>query len=424
MKHKDVELIKRFFVFLKPYWKQWLLSLLLMLTSVVLQIPVPLSTKFLIDKVIILKSFKYLNVIILIILITTMLRLLAIFFQQRILLSLRGKVLYNLRIKLIQHIQKVPPIYFHKKETGYLMSRLNDDVEYTQGVMADNIISAIQDIFTFIIALVCISFINIKLALICVVLLPVYLICLMSFNKRIRNTSYNVREFYAYIQKDLQEMLVGIDTIKAFTAEIRSTLKVTKKIKFAIKKGIELGILSTLASILAIFVSLLCPVIILWIGCIEIIKGQMTVGGLIAFNAFIGNVFGPPRNLLNLNIVIQSSLAAIERIFEMLDLVPEKEGRKEIEIKEGRVIFDNVSFSYNGTEEVLKNISFRVNPGEVIAIVGRSGVGKTTLVSLIPRFFEPTSGRILIDGVNIGEANLKSLRKQIGICSQETFLFF
>ena len=415
--------ILRFLKFLKPYWRKGLFAFLFMLLSVGLQLPMPFLTRYLIDKVIVFKSFRLLNLIGLVIIGVLLTRAGFSFLESFLLITFRGRVLFDIRLKLFEHIQKLSLTFFHKKETGYLMSRLSGDVDAVQGLLADTLVSAGQNILTFIAGVACTIYIHPKLALICFLILPFYLLSLMVFNKRVRSMSYEVRERYALLNKDLQELLSGVSVIKAFTGEKRATIKMLGKIKEAIRKEVRLDITATIASISSILVSSAGPIILIWYGCAEIMKGNLTVGSLIAFNSFIGYLFGPTRNLYNLNLNVQRSLAAVQRIFEMLDLTPEEKGKREIEIKEGRVIFDNVSFSYNGDEIVLKDISFDVKPGEVIAIVGRSGVGKTTLVSLIPKFFEPQKGKILIDGEDIRGVKLRSLRMNIGICSQDTFLF-
>ena len=383
----------------------------------------PFLTKYLIDEVVIVRNFHLLNIIGCIIIVVLLIHSLTIFIESILLISFRGRVLFDIRLMIFGYVQNLALSFFHKKETGYLMSRLSDDVNAVQGLLADTLVSAGQNILTFIAGIICTLYIHPKLAIICFLILPFYLLSLMVFNKRIRNMSYEVRERYALLNKDLQELLSGISVIKAFTGEKRATIKMLGKIKEAIRKEVRLDITATIASISSVLISSLGPIVLIWYGCAEIMRGNLTVGSLIAFNSFIGYLFGPTRNLYNLNLNVQRSLAAVQRIFEMFDLEPEREGKEEIEIRRGEVIFDNVSFSYNGNEEVLKDISFKVNPGETIAIVGRSGAGKTTLVSLLLKFFEPTRGRILIDGEDIKETKLKSLRKNIGICSQETFLF-
>lgn len=413
----------RFLRFLKPYWKKGVIAFLFMLLAVSLQLPMPFLTKYLIDKVLVLKSFKILNIIGLVLVGVLFVRAASIFIESFLLTTFRGRVLFDIRLKLFEHIQKFSLSFFHKKETGYLMSRVSGDVNAVQGLLADTLVSFGQNTLTFIAGIACTIYIHPKLAIICFGILPLYLLSLQVFNKRIRRMSHDVRERYAMVQKDLQELFSAIFIIKAFTGEKRATIRLLKSVKDAIRKEVRLDITAALASISSVIISSAGPIVLIWYGCGEIIRGSLTVGGLIAFNSFIRYLFGPARAIFNLNIGIQRSLAACERVFEIMDIAPEREGKNDIKVKEGKVVFENASFSYDGEERVLKNISFEVNPGELVAIVGRSGVGKTTLVSLIPRFYEPEEGKILIDGEDIKDANLKKLRKNIGIVAQETFLF-
>ena len=415
--------VLRFLRFLKPYWKKGVIAFLFMLLAVGLQLPMPFLTKYLIDKVLVLKSFKILNIIGLVLVGVLFVRAASTFIESFLLTTFRGRVLFDIRLKLFEHIQKFSLSFFHKKETGYLMSRVSGDVNAVQGLLADTLVSFGQNTLTFIAGIACTLYIHPKLAIICFGILPLYLLSLQVFNKRIRRMSHDVRERYAMVQKDLQELLSAIFIIKAFTGEKRSTIRLLKSVKDAIRKEVRLDITAALASISSVIISSAGPIVLIWYGCGEIIRGSLTVGGLIAFNSFIRYLFGPARALFNLNIGIQRSLAACERVFEIMDIAPEREGKNDIKVKEGKVVFENASFSYDGEERVLKNISFEVNPGELVAIVGRSGVGKTTLVSLIPRFYEPEEGKILIDGEDIKDANLKKLRRNIGIVAQETFLF-
>jgi subfamily B ATP-binding cassette protein MsbA len=425
MKHTIIDLptIQRFLKFLKPYWRKGVIAFFFMLFSVGLQLPMPFLTRYLIDRVIVLKSFQILNIIGLVLIGVLVIRTVSVFMQNYLLTTFRGRVLFDIRLRLFEHIQKISLSFFHKRETGYLMARVSSDVNQVQGLLADTLISAGQNILTFIAGVICTLYIHPKLALICFCILPLYLVSLIVFNKRLRKMSYAVQEQFALVQKDLQELLSAVSVIKAFTGEKRATIRMLKRVKNAIRTQIRRDIFSTIAVISSVIISAIGPIVLIWYGCAEIMRGNLTVGGLIAFNSFIGYLFGPTQVLFNLNVNVQHSLAAVERIFEILDVKPERDGSKKMKITEGKVVFDNVSFAYPEKELVLKNISFEAKPNEVCAIVGRSGVGKTTLVLLLPRFYEPTRGRILIDDEDITDVQLKSLRNTIGICSQDTFLF-
>ncbi|MCD6170396.1 MAG: ABC transporter ATP-binding protein [Candidatus Latescibacteria bacterium] len=425
-KHSSLKLILRFSKFLKPYWKKGLAALFLMLLAVVLQLPMPFLTRYLIDKVIILKDFRILNIIGFVLIAVLLVRASSIFIERVLLSTFRARVLFDIRIALFQHLQRLSLRFFHDKETGYLMSRVGDDVGAVQGLLADTMVSFVQNTLTFIAGVACTLYIHPKLALISFSILPLYALSLKVFNKRIRNMSYEVRERYANVQKDLQELLSGISIIKAFSREKHTAIRMVRSTKEAVRKEVKLNILSALAGISSTVISAAGPLVLIWYGCAEIMRGYLTVGGLVAFNSFIRYLFGPTQALMNINFSVQRSLAACQRIFEMLDLQPEVKEKKEA-VEPGRlrgdVVLQGVTFSYDSGDKILDRVSLRARPGQIVALVGTSGVGKTTLVSLIPRFYDPEQGRVLIDGTDIRDMRLRSLRDNIGIVSQETFLF-
>lgn len=415
----------RFLNFLKPYWVKGLWAFLFTLLCVLLQLPMPFLTKYLVDKVIISKEFHILNIIGFVLIGVLFINTISSFIQGYLLTTFRNRIFFDIKIRLFSHVQKLSLSYFHKKQTGYLMSRISGDVEAAEGLLADTLISLVQNVLVFIVGVACVLYLHPKLAFISFSILPLYVLSLVVFNKRLRNMSYEVREKYANVQKDLQELLSGVFIIKAFTGEKVSAIRLIRSLKEAVRKDVRLSITSLIAGISSTVISTIGPLVLIWYGCAEIMRGSLTLGGLVAFRSFLGYLFGPTQALFSLNIGIQRSIAACQRIFEVLDTAPEIEVKdaKQLKIKEGKVVFDDVSFSYDDKKPILQNISLQANPSEIIAIVGKSGVGKTTLVNLIPRFYELSKGRILIDGEDIRNVALKSLRQNIGIVSQETFLF-
>lgn len=415
--------IRRFMVFLKPYWKKGLAAFLFTMLSVGLQLPMPFLTRYLLDKVIVQKSFALLNLIGIVMVGTLLVNEAANFFQNYLFSTFRGRVLFDIRAKLFEHIQKVSVSVFQGRSTGYLMSRLSEDVEAVQGLLAHTVVAALQNLIIFSAGIVCTLWIHPKLALICFSILPVYLLSLIIFNDRIRGLSRENREKMALIQSDLQELISGITVIKAFTAEGRANVKLVSRIKEAVRVGIKLDLTASLASISSTLISAVGPIVLIWYGCGEIMRGNMTVGGLLAFNSFIGFLFGPVRGLYDLNIGVQRSLAAVERIFEIFDIKPEEDKGEAITIEQGKVVISNVSFGYDNDTTVLHEISLTIEPGTIMALVGRSGSGKTTLSSLLLKFHQPNQGQIAIDGYDINSISTKSLRQQIGLVAQDAFLF-
>ncbi len=421
MKNK---IIFRFLTFLRPYWLKGLFAFLFMLFAVGLQLPMPFLTKYLIDKVLVMKSFRILNIIGFVLIGVLLLRIISIYLERYFLATFRGRVMFDLRMAIFNHTERLRLSFFHNKETGYLMSRLSGDVGSVQGLLADTIVSFLQNILMFIAGVAATIYIHPKLAFISFSILPFYALSVWIFNKRIRDMSYELRENFAQMNKDLQELLSGITVIKAFTGEIYGSLRLMRSVKKGIKKSVKLDILSTLFSLLSALISSTGPLILIWYGCGEIMRGNLTIGGLMAFSSFLSYLFGPTESLMGINLTIQRSLASVERIFEIFDTTKETCEDGELELKEikGGIKFDNISFSYD-KKAVLKDISFDINPGERIAFVGETGVGKSTIASLLLRFYEPNSGKIYINGLNIKDIKLESLRKNIGYVSQDVFLF-
>jgi subfamily B ATP-binding cassette protein MsbA len=418
----------RFLYYLKPYWKKGLYAFLLMLLTAALQLPMPFITKYLIDKVIPTGSINFVNIIGLVIIGVILIRVFSAYLQTFLLTTFRARVFFDIRNHLFEHVLKAPISFFHTKETGYLMSRLSDDVYAVQGLLADTMVNGAQNVLLFIGGTAATFYIHPKLAIISFSTLPLYIISLMFFNKRIHRASAATRELFAQVQRELQELLSGIIIIKAFTAENRSGLKYLSAIKAAIKSDVRLDLLTITSGLTAMVITNITPLVLLWYGSIEIINGHLTVGGMLAFMNFSGFLFGPVRVIYDLNLGIQKSLPAVERIFEILSVKSESYHGREAKITQGKLFFEGVSFTYDKKDSghqrmVLKNASFEIAPGKAVAIVGRSGAGKTTLISLILKLYNPAEGRILIDGQDIAEASISSLRSQIGWIPQDTFLF-
>jgi subfamily B ATP-binding cassette protein MsbA len=415
--------ITKFIIFLKPYWKKGLWAFILMLLSTTLQLPMPFLTKYLIDKVIYTKSLNLLHIIGLIIVGVLVLRAFSTFVQNFLFATFKGRVLFDIRTRLFDHIQRASLGYFHSNDTGYLMSRLSDDVNSLEGLLAENLVIGVQNILLFIGGAAAALYIHPGLAVICFLMLPLYLLSLAVFNKRIRRLSLQTREQYAFILSDLQELLSGIAVIKSFTAEGLANLRMARAVKRAVKSEIKLDVMAAFSSIISLLISAAGPIMVLWYGCSEIMSGNLTVGGLFAFMSFTAYLFGPVRILYDLNTGFQRSLPAVERIFEMFDTKSEPSRGKPLAIKAGKVAFSGVCFGYSDDRSVLEDLNLTLEPQSNTALIGRSGAGKSTVALLLLRFYQPGKGRISIDGADISEVDLKDLRRNIGWVSQDTFLF-
>lgn len=400
-----------------------------MAMNILLRLPLPLLTMYVIDNVLLKNSPESLKILGLIcagLIIVLLLQGLFNFLQTYLLILFKERVILDIKLKMFQHLESLSFSFFHSRQTGYLMSRI-EDVSSAEGLLADTVLSFLRDSFTFLVGLILIFVINWKLALASITVLPFFIISLTCFSQKLRELSKESREKQAIISQNLQESLTGIYLVKSFVREKYEAQKILQVLREAMKINIKRGFWSQMVGTLTSVIGGLGPLVVLWYGGSQVINGSLSLGKLVAFNSFLSYLFGPTQRLTNLNFTVQQSLGAIERIREILGVVPEIQQLKKASSLpkiEGNVQFTDVSFSYNGKKKnILTNINLEVKPGMLVAIVGYSGVGKTTLVNLIPRFYDPTSGSIFIDGHDIRKVNQDSLRSQIGIVSQDTFLF-
>lgn len=414
----------RFLSYLKPYKAKGIQAAVCMGLSVLLRLPQPLILMFLIDDVFVARNWQMLNVLCIALLLFYIFGAFINFLQAYLLQSFRQKVMFDIQLDLFRHIESLPLSFFHNKETGYLVSRIRSDTSAAQGLLADTIINFTRDTLTFVVSLAILLLIHWKLTLISIAILPFFAYSLVSFSRKLRGMSKDVQESYANASKTMQESFSGIFIVKSFLMEIHEAQKFVRNLKELIRGRLKRNLFGASSGIAAGLIVGIAGLVVIWYGGSEIMRGHLTLGQFVAFNSFIGYLFGPTRRLVTLNVGIQTSLAAIDRIFELKDLEGEELKVKGIKKKiEGKVSFRNVTLSYDEKEPILSNVNFSVNPGEVIAIVGKSGVGKTTLVNLIPRFYEVKVGEIMIDGINVRDFDLQFLRQNISIVPQGAFLF-
>lgn len=336
------------------------------------------------------------------------------------------KLIIDLRLKLYSHLQFLSLSFFDRRKTGQIMSRITNDVGVLQNLVTNGIIEFFTSILTIIVLLGYIFLLNWKLTFITLIAFPFIGFSFSTFSKKIRKVSGQIQSKIADITDILQETISSIKIVKSFAREKYEIERFNRKNIETFKtsmKGIRYSAIFTPLIQLIGFIGLGFA---FYIGGIEVINNRLTTGGLITFLAAVGVLAQPVRNLTRINVLIQQSIACGERIFEILDTkseVKEKENAREISKIEGYVEFENVYFSYDGENYVLLDINLSVEPGQIIALVGHSGAGKSTLANLILRLYDPSKGRILIDGIDIRDIKLESLRKHIGIVPQDVILF-
>jgi ABC-type bacteriocin/lantibiotic exporter with double-glycine peptidase domain len=413
---------------LKPFflrhWRKGLLGALLILFTSLLGLPIPLITRFLIDKVILAKQLELLAGTVILLVVVKLSGMLAGTLQQFYFTRFEQVVLLDIQHNLIDRTLHFPKSFFDSKEVGYLMSRLLGDVNGLRWFFSSTLVHIVSSVLRFIGGIALLFYLKWQLAIVVLFVLPLMILSVHYFARKLRILSHYGMEQQANVTRSVQESLSSTSLIKAFSSEKRTLRRLMSELRSALQIRMEQVTVGSTANLSIGLAPEIARVLVLIVGAYWVIKGQWTLGSLLAFLSYIGYVYGPAHFLATANFQLQNALAALERISALFNIVPEEnlgKGKKVKKLK-GEVEFKNVSFSYDAREPVLQNVSFKVKPGERVAIVGPSGVGKTTLISLILRFYKPTSGEIYFDGCPAGVYELSSLRKRIGYVSQNPIL--
>ena len=423
-KLSDKELLMWFFKLIKPYIPYLIFILILSLIRFLTSLLYPYLTKYIID------SIVNGNVDSLMFFLTLFMGVISVmcvagFSRIYAIAYVANKFLYDLRYRMFVHLYRLKLDYFSKEETGSIVSRIINDVNTIGSSIASGIIDLVIDLISLGGAIFLMYSLSPDLTIVLLSLIPFILISTYVFARRARKAYSKTRRKIAEITGKITQDIEGAKVIQAFPQRKQFNLEEFKRIaRETFEAYIEAAksaffIAPTLGIISAIAYS-----IIIWYGGLLVYWGRTTIGTLIAFLNYISGFFRPLSTLATFYGTIQSALAAGERIYEFLHEEVEtfNEGI-ELENVKGEVVFENVTFGYEKDTPVLKNVNIRVKPGEIIAIVGPTGAGKTTLINLLMRFYEPWSGRILLDGIDIRKIKLESLRRNIGLVLQEPILF-
>jgi ABC-type bacteriocin/lantibiotic exporter with double-glycine peptidase domain len=410
--------------YLSRHWRKGLAGLFFILVTSMLAFPQPLITRYIVDEVILKRQVTLLAwaiVLLVIILVAEkLMRVLEEFFFARF----EQHVTLNLQSDLLDRVLSLPKAFFDQAQTGYLMSRLSGDVEGLRWFFSSSIVYIISNAVRFAGGLILLFYLEWRLAIVVLFVLPGIIYGMHYFSRRIHALSHQSMEQDARVASRLQESLSSASLIKSFAAEARTLRRILSELKSALGVSLERTAVTSIADMVVSFLPALGRGTTLALGAYWVIKDQWSLGSLLAFQAYLGYVFGPAQFLAGANLELQRALASLERISTLFDIVPEENlgTGKKIERLKGEIEFRDVSFSYDGREPVLHHISFRVEPGQHVAVVGPSGVGKTTLLSLLLRFYKPTAGEIYFDGEAASTMEIRSLRARIGYVNQSTLL--
>ncbi|UCH92634.1 MAG: ABC transporter ATP-binding protein [Candidatus Aminicenantes bacterium] len=413
---------------LKPYvlrhWRKGGVGAILIILTSILGLPIPLITRYLVDKVILDRQLVLLTGAVLLLAGLKLAGMLADALQKFYFTRFEQEVVLDIQHHLLDRTLHFPKSFFDSKEVGYLMSRLLGDVNGLRWFFSSTLVYIISSCLRFLGGVALLFYLKWQLAVVVLIVLPALVMCVRFFARKIRVLSHHGMEQQANVSRTMQESLSTTSLIKAFSSEKRTVKHMMSQLRGAFQIGMERVTINSAASLAIGLMPEIARLVVMAAGAYWVIMGQWSLGSLLAFLAYIGYVFGPAQFLANANLSLQNALAALERVSALFEIVPEEnpDTGKCVDRLSGEIEFDNVSFSYDGRDMVLEDVSFRAAPGEWIAVVGPSGVGKTTLLSLILGFYQPRSGQIYFDGVPQSDYRLSSLRQRIGYISQNPLL--
>ena len=422
----DSRLMKRLLKYLRPYRGLVILCMFILIISSLAQLAAPYLTKIAIDKYIMLGDSDGLLRIILILIATIAFGVCLEYFQRYLMQYIGQKAMYDLRMQIFSHVQNLDLKFFDKNPVGRILTRITNDVQALNEMFSTGVIEVFKDIFMLSGIIAAMLIINWKLALVVFSVLPVLFLVTILFRKKVRKSFREIRTTTAKINAYTQENITGISVVQSFTAEPK-----TFDAFDAINQDLRNAHLRTV-----FYFSVFFPVVeltgaislalIIGYGGGQVLIGGLTLGALVAFIQYADRFYGPIRDLSEKYNILQSAMASSERIFKLLDTNSNIENpTNPIVVKnmKGAIEFKDLNFEYEKDNPVLKNINLKIEPGEKIAIVGATGSGKTTLISLLCRFYEYDQGDIFIDDVSLKKIDEKDLRKNIALVLQDVFLF-
>lgn len=421
-----MNLYLRLLNYVRPYLPRLLLAVLCTCLAAGCNLYLPWIIKDVVDKVLVQKDVRMLYLIAASIVVVFIIRGL-FFYGQSYLMSWVGqRVVIDIRGAIFRKLQRLSMSFYDKNKTGTIMSYVTNDVAALQVAMVDKAVELVTEGLVLVGSIAAMLWLDWKLTLFTFCTFPVVLWFMDFFGKKIRRNGGRIQECTAELTSVLQEVVSSARVVKSFVREDYEIKRFDAQNMtnfYANMKNIKLNALltPTVELVAAIGVT-----VVMWYGGMSVINGAITAGSLVAFLVYAVNIANPIKRLTKVVASIQQALAAGERVFGILDLeenIKELPSAKLLPPVQGYVEFKHVDFAYNKDEQVIEDLSFKVNRGQIVAIVGPSGAGKSTIASLLPRFYDVTNGSIVIDGMDIRDVTLNSLREQVGIVPQETLLF-
>jgi len=449
----DSHLMRRLLRYLAPYRIQVLAAIVIIIVASLMQVSGPFLTKIAIDRYIVNKDFGGLNRVALVYLSIILFGFLLGYIQTYIMQFTGQKIMVDLRLEIFSHLQKLPLAFFDKNPVGRLMTRVTTDVDVLNELFTAGVVTLLGDVLVLMGILVIIFYLNFKLALVAMSVIPLIFLITIVFKIKARDSYRRVRTAIARINAFLQEHITGMSVVQLFNHEHKSFNRFETINREHLKANLDSVMAYSIFYPAVEIVSAAAIALIIWYGGGQVLRHELSFGALVAFIQYSEKFFRPIADLSEKYNILQSAMASSERVFKLLDTSTDIESPKapvQLGNIRGEIEFRHVWFAYNRTDPkprarrqaakpepqsglgvaqepewdwVLKDVSFTVKPGESAAIVGHTGAGKTTLTSLLMRFYDIQKGQILLDGHDIRTLDLRQLRSSFGFVLQDVFLF-
>ena len=417
---------KRLLQYMRPYTRRFILAVFCIVMAAGANLYLPWIIKDMVDKVLTEKDMFMLNVISVGIVITFLVRGIFYYGQSYLVSYIGERVIIDVREVMFRKFQRLPMAYFDRHQTGETMSYITNDVSAIQSALVAQLIEMVTEGSILIGSLVMMVYLDWKLSLLTLVVIPLVGQAMKIFGRKLKRNGTVIQERMADITSLLQESVSSVRVVKTFVREDYEIERFKKQNILNFRAAMKNVQLTSLLTPTVEFLAAVSVTFIVWFGGYEVLNGELTAGALIAFLTYAVNLANPVKRLSRVYGTMQKAMAAVDRVFEVIDLpepLADKPEAKPLPEIQGHVVVDHVSFGYKKDNLALDDVTLEAKPGQMIAFVGPSGAGKSTIANLLPRFYEIDSGSISIDGHDIRDVTLGSLREQIGIVPQETMLF-
>ena len=424
----DPRLFIRLWGYIRHYMGKTAISIICMLLTSATSLIAPTLLRYAIDNGMLKQNMEVINQMVLIYIVAYAGNWFFTYWQTYLMSKVGQDIIFDIRQDLFIKLQKLGLKFYDKWQAGRIMSRLTNDIDALHQLVTSGLTNIINDVFTLITIIIIMLTMNWRLALITFLTVPIILLITLYFTRQMRAAYFVVRRTIADVNANLQESISGIKVTQSFTREGQNADRFNTVNKSNFQASMKASMLHVAFFPIVELIGALGTALVLGFGGVFIVRnvGGMTVGTVSAFLVYVTRFFQPIRDLSNVLNTIQSAGVSLERIFEYMDEVPDVQDMENaitLNPIVGEVEYRNVDFSYNPGQQVLYNINLKIPKGDTVAFVGATGAGKSSIINLLCRFYDPQGGEIYIDGQDIKEVTLNSLRSQLGIVLQDTFIF-